>query len=149
MNEDKGLTENKLLLKELIKARNTCANPLEEEGGIVMHLKYNEYEFIKIKNVYAGTATAIGLYEADAEEFSSKAISKMKDGWQLYASFHTHPTFEARPSSLDVSTLFQGFKYNFIYSPLKKEYGCCMWLSESLAVITLKEEELEKYTQNV
>ena len=99
--------------------------------------------------MYEGTATAISLYEADALEFSEKAISKMKDGWQLYASFHTHPTFEARPSSLDVSTVFQGFKYNFIYSPLKKEYGCCMWLSESLAVITLKEEELEKYAENV
>lgn len=149
MSKDKGLTGNPLLLKELIKARKSCENPLEEEGGVVMHLDYDKYEFIKIKNVHAGSATAIGLYEADSIEFSEKAISKMKDGWKLYASFHTHPTFPPQPSSLDVSTLFQGFKYNFIYSPLKKKYGCCMWLSESLAVLTLEEEELEKFAENV
>jgi proteasome lid subunit RPN8/RPN11 len=128
---------------ELLKARDACDNVLEEEGGVIIK-KDDSYEFIKLTNVYAGTATAIGLYEADSKEFSKKVITRMNDGWRLCASFHTHPSFSANPSSLDRSTLFQGFKVNFIYSPIKQQFSCSVWLSDILTILYADEQQLEK-----
>lgn len=148
MKNETSFFDNTELIAELLKAKDECNNPLEEEGGIIIHNEDNEqYKFVKIKNKYNGTATAIGLYEADVEEFSSKVISKLSKGWKMYASFHTHPTFPPTPSQLDVSTLFEGFMYNFIYSPLEMKYSCCCWVGNILARMTVEKEALEQIVE--
>jgi proteasome lid subunit RPN8/RPN11 len=136
------------LIAEVLKAKDACANPLEEEGGVILCKDEIEFEFIKLKNKYHTTATAIGLYEADTDEFSDKVIPKIGKGWKMFASFHTHPTFPPRPSQLDVTTLFMGFKYNFIYSPLESKHSCSIWEDNMLTAGYVDNEKLEQLVEN-
>lgn len=115
----------------MLSAVEQCIHPLEEEGGVVL-FKDGTYLFVRVKNIYEGTPTAKGLYETDQEELIANVLSKVGEGWKLFASFHTHPTFSATPSQLDVSALFRGFKYNIIYSPVRGEFSYSIWENDAL-----------------
>jgi len=121
--------KNKALLKEVLKAGGECTHSVEEEGGIILH-KDGEYYFTKVKNIHTGTEHAFGLYETDQDELRDKVLSKVAEGWKMYASFHTHPSFSPAPSSLDLAKLFQGFKYNIIFSPKTYMFSFNEWVGE-------------------
>ena len=115
------------LAGEMMRAATLCGKSSEEEGGIII-ARENECEFVKVKNVHTGTMTAGGLYEASRDELSLKVISRVKDGWKFFASFHTHPTFSPSPSQLDFNKLFQSFKHNIIYSPYQGMFSWLSWI---------------------
>lgn len=118
------------LLNALLQAAKECNNPVEEEGGVILHLpaiahnKFSspedEYVFLKITNANAGTPVAPVLWTADRGEYAVKVIPRFASGWKQVASFHTHPSFLPFPSSIDTNQLFPGFPVNYIYSPLYK-----------------------------
>jgi proteasome lid subunit RPN8/RPN11 len=121
--------KNKELIREVIKAAEECAHPLEEEGGIIL-ARDGEYLFAKVKNIHTGTGQAAGLYETDQDELREKVLNRVAEGWKMYASFHTHPSFSPSPSALDLSKLFQGFKYNIISSPKTYMFSFNEWVGE-------------------
>ena len=107
----------------------------EEQGGFIL-VDGAQYEFVGVKNANTGTTIAHGLYTADKKEFAEKVLSKVMEGWSVYASFHTHPKgFPARPSQMDINQLFTGHPINFIYAPL----------SDELNMFTLTDELDGKY----
>jgi proteasome lid subunit RPN8/RPN11 len=112
-----------------MQASEECKNRSEEEGGVILN-KDDYFEFIKIKNAHADTSVAFGLYETDLSELSMRVFPKIAEGWKMYASFHTHPTFSPVPSSIDMTKLFQGFKYNIIFSPIKDMFSYSFWNNE-------------------
>lgn len=123
---------NTELARAVVSAALECGNSEEEQGGVVVtsftpQTGEKEFRFIKVLNDKAGTPIATGLYVANPDDFGSKVFPLLTRGWYLYASFHTHPTFSANPSSLDREKLFKGFKYNFIYSTLEKTVSCSEW----------------------
>ena len=109
----------------------------EEKGGIIL-CKDAEYSFALLANDNTGTDLAKVLWSANRKEYGSKVIPMIKDGWEQYASFHTHPKFKPIPSSIDMEKLFEGFPRNYIYSPEFKTFGIYVWEGEQLkrAVIT-------------
>jgi proteasome lid subunit RPN8/RPN11 len=121
---------NKSLVLALVQASEECSHTQEEEGGLILS-KDEERLFIKIKNKHKGTVQAVGLYETDLTELKDKVFSKLSEGWKMYASFHTHPSFSPSPSSLDLNSLFVGFVYNFIYSPIGQIYSLNTWLGDT------------------
>ena len=123
-------------LKAVLKASEECTNNTEEEGGIIME-KDGVYEFVRVKNHHEGTDRAVGLYETDLEEFSQLVFSKVCKSWKMHASFHTHPGFSPTPSSLDLDKLFQGFKYNVIYSPAHRTFSYSQWIEDNSYVTYL------------
>jgi proteasome lid subunit RPN8/RPN11 len=116
-------------VKAVLSASRECASTLEEEGGIIME-KEGVYEFVRIKNVHEGTDRASGLYETDQEELSQLVFSRVCKGWKMHASFHTHPSFSPTPSCLDIDKLFEGFRYNVIWSPTHRSFSYSMWVGE-------------------
>jgi proteasome lid subunit RPN8/RPN11 len=112
--------------RAVAQAAEECTHPLEEEGGVILH-KESDYCFVKINNIHQGTDTAIALYEAEKNELGRCVFDKYKDGWLLFASFHTHPQFAPYPSSIDLGTLFQGFEHNVIYAPLHNTFSYSTW----------------------
>lgn len=113
--------------KVIFDASLTCENETtEEQGGIILE-KNGEYKFQHIKNLHAGTPTAHGLYEVPSDGMKDVSALVM-DGWRIYASFHTHPAFSARPSNLDTSQLFRGFKYNVIISLHTGMFSISEWI---------------------
>lgn len=123
-------------LKAILDASEKCNNHKEEEGGIIME-KDSEYEFVRVKNLYEGTSRAAGLYETDQEELSALIFSRVCKGWKMHASFHTHPSFSPNPSNLDLDKLFQGFRYNIIWSPNSRAFSYSQWIGEELCVTYL------------
>lgn len=105
------------LMQAMVLASESCTNKIDEEGGLI--LKRNEdCCFVKVENKYAGTDIAGGLYETEMQSLSKNVFPLLKEGWQMFASFHTHPMFSASPSSIDMTKLFLGFKYNVIFAPV-------------------------------
>lgn len=106
-----------LLLSELNKAKKACGSGAEEQGGFMLE-KDHTYHFIQIKNAFKGLLKAKVLYQADTEEFGKKVIPLLIDGWNMHASFHTHPNgLSANPSRIDLQQLFLGHQTNYIYAP--------------------------------
>jgi proteasome lid subunit RPN8/RPN11 len=134
--------------KAVLDAADQCDHPLEEEGGVLLARK-DDYRFVKIKNKHKGSHTAISLYEADKLELGKLLFDRYKEGWEICASFHTHPSFSPYPSNLDLDTLFQGFKHNVIYAA--RNHGVFSYSTWENDQSVLKEivtrEELSK-TQN-
>ena len=126
----------------MLQAAEECFNPIEEEGGIIIE-KEKVYEFVKIKNVYEGTSSAPSLYETDREKLSELIFSKICKGWKMYASFHTHPSFSATPSDLDLTKLFQSFKYNIIYSVKNDMFSYSEWLGEKIYSVYLPKKTIQ------
>jgi len=122
---------DKLLSGAIVDGINQSRDPFEERGGVILE-KYGDYEFKLIKNIHTDTPVAYGLYEADRNEFGEFIIPLMTSGWKLFASFHTHPTFSATPSALDLAKLFQGFKHNVIYSVQDETCSISSWEGELL-----------------
>lgn len=120
---------NKSLARAIATATVECGDSKEEEGGIILTLNQplREYKFIKVINDRRGTLSARGLYVANPEDFGKHVFPSISEGWNMYASFHTHPTFPATPSSLDEDKLFRGFKYNFIFSNTERTVSCSEW----------------------
>ena len=120
---------NKSLARAIATATVECGDSKEEEGGIILTLNqpFREYKFIKVINDRRGTLSARGLYVANPEDFGKHVFPLISEGWNMYASFHTHPTFPATPSSLDEDKLFRGFKYNFIFSNTERTVSCSEW----------------------
>jgi proteasome lid subunit RPN8/RPN11 len=121
----------KALSAAILSATSQCSHFDEEEGGIIIN-KDSEYMFAKIKNIYAGTVTAYGLYETDQQELKEKVLDRVAKGWRMYASFHTHPSFSAAPSNLDITKLFQGFRYNVIFSRRNQMLSPNTWVDSKL-----------------
>jgi len=115
-----------------MNAVELCGESWEEEGGIILTASDSrqgkqEFKFVKVLNSNRGTPVAVGLYVTDEQDFGKAVFPLLTGGWNMYASFHTHPTFSATPSSLDRENLFRGFKYNFIYSTLEKTISYSEW----------------------
>lgn len=108
-----------MLLEDCLKeAVGICTNRNEEEGGVIIHHPPSgEFKFHHFRNENSGTPRALTLYIADRTAFASTVFPKFKEGWRLFASFHTHPQFPPGASNTDITYLFKGFRRNFIYSP--------------------------------
>lgn len=119
--------KDRQLIAAILAAGEQCTSNVEEEGGIILY-KDADYVFARVKNIHEGTTTAAGLYETDLEELKAHVLSRVAEGWKFYASFHTHPSFSPTPSSLDLTKLFQGFKYNVIYSPKLGLFSFNEWM---------------------
>ena len=92
----------------------------EEQGGFILK-KDNQFAFHLVRNSNTGTPRAVGLYTADKNEMGKKVLTNVMAGWDVYASFHTHPKgFPAMPSTVDIRELFTGHPTNFIYAPQEK-----------------------------
>ena len=137
---------NARLAKTILQAAESCPDAVEEQGGIIL-AKDGEYCFVKVKNIHEGTSTAAGLYETDQTELKDNVLTKVGDGWKFYASFHTHPKWSAVPSNLDLEKLFQGFKYNVIFSPVKEIFSYSQWLGEQSAPYYIPKTTLEALTK--
>lgn len=124
--EEYTMLENPRFAKTVLQAAEECSHPLEEEGGVILS-RDDEYCFVKITNIHQGTDTAVALYEAERNELGRCVFDKYRDGWQLFASFHTHPQFAPYPSYIDLDTLFQGFAHNVIFAPLHKTFSYSTW----------------------
>ena len=129
--------------KAVLDAADACVRLDEEEGGIIL-AKDNEYKFLHVENMHSGTPVAIGLYEADRLEFGSKIVPLIAEGWRLFSSFHTHPPYAATPSSLDLGTLFKGFKHNVIYANGQRTFSYSRWCQESVVTVYAKLEAIIK-----
>lgn len=120
------MLEDKNFARAVLRASDECPHPFEEEGGVIFS-RGNEYCFKKISNIHQGTDTAVALYEAEKNELGKCVFDKYKDGWTMFASFHTHPQFAPYPSYIDLDTLFQGFEHNVIYAPLYEKFSYSTW----------------------
>lgn len=101
----------------MVKKIKSSLNYLnEEEGGFILQ-NNEELELIKVKNKHTGTSIAAVLYEPDPAEFGELILSKLIDGWSVFASVHTHPNKLCTPSSVDLKNLFTNFQKNIIYTP--------------------------------
>ena len=138
---------NKPLFKEMLTAAKICQHRGEEEGGIIL-AKDGEYHFVKVKNIHEGTATAAALYETDQTELKEKVLTKVGEGWKLFASFHTHPSFSPTPSSLDLRKLFNGFKYNIIFAPDMNTFSYSQWLGDKSSLYYMPVSTLKNILEN-
>ena len=118
---------------------------LEEHGGIIMHQpKTDAYGFVQLRNQNAGTELGPVLWTADRDEYAKHVIPMFKEGWQHYASFHTHPQFYPWPSDEDMNVLFPGFPINYIFSGLTN-YVVKYWVQDTAnngQVLAMKPIEL-------
>jgi proteasome lid subunit RPN8/RPN11 len=138
---------NNPLFREMLEAAKACDNRREEEGGIIL-TKDGEYHFVKVKNIHNGTETAAALYETDQTELKDKVLNKVGEGWRLFASFHTHPSFSPTPSSLDLSKLFNGFKYNIIFAPDMNTFSYSQWLGNKSSLYYMPANTLKNILEN-
>jgi proteasome lid subunit RPN8/RPN11 len=107
-----------------------CADN-EEKGGVILY-KDSDFKFIKLENKHKGTSTSYALYEVNPKEFGMIMTEYVTEGWQLFSSFHTHPSFPPTPSSTDMTYLFPGYKYNTIYSKLNKVFNITVWIEDKV-----------------
>jgi len=133
---------NAYLMETMLEAADSCTDPVEEQGGIILS-KNNEYCFVKVKNIHAGTSVAAGLYETDQQELREHVFSKMGEGWKFHASFHTHPQWSPVPSSLDLEKLFQGFKYNVIFAPKPATFCYAEWVEDRCVMQYIPKKTLQ------
>jgi proteasome lid subunit RPN8/RPN11 len=136
------LLNNRPLIAAMLDAAKKCSHPVEEEGGVILQAN-DDYLFIKVKNIYEGTNTAAGLYQTDQIALKNDVLPRLNEGWKFYASFHTHPQFSATPSSLDFAKLFEGFKYNVIYSQRTDMFSFSQWVANSCATFYVPVTTLE------
>lgn len=121
-----------------MKAAKECSSFEDyEEGGIIFE-KNGEFKFEKIDNIHHGTSRGISLYEVYTPYFGKLISEQVQDGWKLFASFHTHPSFSAQPSKIDLDYLFKGYKYNVIYSHPTDTFAFCVWLEDSCYTFFMK-----------
>lgn len=117
---------------------------MEERGGIIIHNKETDiYRFVYLHNSNSGTPIAPVLYTADRGMYAKIVIPLMRAGWRHYASFHTHPQFEAWPSHIDMTELFPGFPINYIYSGSKNKLMKYTWIDPQNLNIGVIPEEVE------
>ena len=99
---------------------------IEEHGGWILR-KDDAFEFHFLRNENAGTPRAQVLFIANKQDVGNGPLNKIvKHKWKNFATFHTHPQFSVKPSSVDWNFLFQNSKYNFIYSQATNQLGCSM-----------------------
>jgi proteasome lid subunit RPN8/RPN11 len=139
---------NKQLWTQLLEAAEVCNHTTEEQGGLILR-KDEDYLFVPIKNIYAGTYTSIGLYETDKIELKMKVFTRMSEGWRMFASFHTHPMFSATPSVTDMSYLFQGFESNYIYAPKPRVFSATIWEGDTSKTTFIPKEEIKEKLQHI
>lgn len=137
---------DKNLFRTILEAKNLCDHPKEEEGGVIME-KDGDYQFVKITNKNKGTTLAYGLYEADEQEVASIIFPLVKQGWKMYSSYHTHPSFSAEPSNLDMEKLFKGFKYNVIYARPEEMFSLFEWLDDSSVIAYVPAASIEAHAK--
>ena len=135
--------KHKLFAKTVLDAAEQCSKSSEEEGGIILS-RDDEYKFVKVKNIHTGTEKAYGLYETDKKDLLQQVFSQFDSGWFMCASFHTHPTFGPTPSTIDVKNLFEGFRYNVIYSTISDMFSYSEWLEENSTVCYIPAASFEK-----
>jgi len=138
------------LAQELYRAAALCSKSSEEEGGLLLH-RDEDFEFVKLRNIYTGSTTALGLYEAHEGDFGELIVPRVQEGWKLHGSFHTHPSFSPSPSSLDLNKLFMGFKYNYIYATERGYYSASEWMGEAyedLYIYYLPKSSMEALLSN-
>jgi proteasome lid subunit RPN8/RPN11 len=104
-------TDPDILVKEL----NYFTDPIYEAGGFILE-REGMYMFLYLRNKHHNTDTGRALYEPEDQEYADAIFPLTKNGWHLYASVHTHPSFSPVYSQIDYSQLFQGFKHNYIKS---------------------------------
>jgi proteasome lid subunit RPN8/RPN11 len=137
---------DKKLWHQLLSAAEACNHPLEEQGGLILK-KNEDYLFVQIKNIHAGSHTAVGLYETDKTELKTKIFSRMGEGWLMYASFHTHPCFSATPSVTDMTYLFQGFENNYVYAPKPKVFSATSWEGDTSKTTFMPIDKIKEILQ--
>ena len=110
----------------------TDFNDLEyEAGGLLVKGKVDDddvFAFVRIPNKFHNQSIGHALYEPNDNEFAKLVGPFLSRGWQLFGSFHTHPSFSARYSGIDYANLFQNFKYNYIKSIKYGEIIKYTWL---------------------
>jgi proteasome lid subunit RPN8/RPN11 len=127
-----------------MKAAEECSSDQQyEEGGIIFE-KDGVFKFQKIENIHDGTPRGISLYEVHTPSYGKLVSEQVMDGWKLFASFHTHPSFSAQPSMIDLDFLFKGYKYNVIYSNLTDSFAFCVWLDDSCYTFFMKKHLIHK-----
>ena len=119
-------------LDTIHKAADACeCVDNEEKGGVILY-KDEDFKFIKLENKHKGTPTSHTLYEVNPDEFGKIMTDYVTKGWQLFSSFHTHPSFPPTPSSTDMNYLFPGYKYNTIYSKLNRVFNITVWIEDKV-----------------
>ncbi len=101
-----------------------CRAGKEEKGGFILKEREgDQFMFIQVQNSNTGKPVAKGLYTANKSEYGVNVLKHVLwGGWEIYASFHTHPNgYSVKPSSIDLNQLFTGHKINYIYATKQKE----------------------------
>ena len=132
--------------KVILSAAEACGSSDEEKGGLTLE-RDGKFTFVGLRNEHEGTDTAIGLYVADREELGLKLTSYIGEGWRMFASFHTHPSFSATPSQLDLTVLFKGFKHNVIFSRATNKFSCSSWEGEQHTVVYATAESIHRISK--
>lgn len=70
--------------------------------------------FIPVVNTVPAPMSG-GLYEPSDEDMA-KVFGFCDEGWDWVASVHSHPTFSAFPSNIDLRDLFPNQRVNAIWS---------------------------------
>lgn len=104
-------------------------DPVYEAGGFILE-KNKQYGFVDVPNKHHGTQIGQALYEPAMEVFAKILNPYFKDGWKLFASFHTHPSFTAQYSNIDYENLFQNFPINYIKSIRYDQIIKYSWINE-------------------
>lgn len=112
---------NTTTLNEALAAAVSYADPHPEKevGGFILKKKNtaDEYVFVPVENKYINKPEEVGLYSPNPKLYGSLVVSLLLDGFENFASFHSHPLgCSTRPSVTDLSKLFKGFPVNYIYS---------------------------------
>ena len=136
------------LLREVLRASEECVHRYEEEGGVILE-NAGKYAFVKVKNKHENTQEAIALYETDLSELQEKVFLKLSEGWKMFASFHTHPSFSPTPSQLDLAKLFQGFKYNVIYAKNVDRFSFSEWIQDVSCPVYVPRATIRAHINNV
>jgi len=136
---------NNSLIQSLQSAKLSYKPELnEEQGGFIIKDSHGKYSFVPVRNRNTGQPVAKSLYTADKAEFAKKVLTPcMLSGFELYASFHTHPKgYPAKPSRTDLTELFTGHTVNYIWAPQEDElnqftYTCDGWDGDYWALETI------------
>jgi len=134
----------KAFIDVAMKAAEECSSVENYEQGGIIFEKNGEFKFHRIENIHNGTTRGISLYEVYIPYFGKLVSAQVLDGWKLFASFHTHPSFSAQPSRTDLDYLFKGYKYNVIYSDPTETFAFCVWLDDSCYTFFMKKHLIHK-----
>ncbi len=141
-------TESDMTLRNaLSSAVERCwgsVDDFEERGGVILrNSKSDTYLFVFLRNANTGTDIAPVLFTADRDEYAELIIPLLRNGYQHYASFHTHPKFQPWPSMIDLNELFPGFPINYIYSGLTERLFKYVWIDPHNTNCGVIPEEVE------